>query len=136
MARITVEDCIDKVANRFELVLLAAHRARLMGNGSATTIDPENDKNTVVALREIAEKTVPANDLLEGLIHFMQHKAEIDEPETSAAPSAPSAYPWRDDPSRDTQIDVTTEDALLRVMKSLVPEEPSHALGQRMNFET
>jgi DNA-directed RNA polymerase subunit omega len=140
MARITVEDCIDKVANRFELVLLAAHRARLMGNGSAATIDPENDKNTVVALREIAEKTVPANDLLEGLIHSMQHKAEIDEPETTAAPSAPAALRpptlGRDDPSRDTQIDVMTEDALLRGMKSLVPEEPSHALGQRTNFES
>ena len=60
MARVTVEDCVDKVPNRFELVLLAAHRARAISNGSAMTVEQENDKNPVVALREIAEATVPA----------------------------------------------------------------------------
>ena len=59
MARVTVEDCVDKVPNRFELVLLSAHRARAIANGSQVTIDPDNDKNPVVALREIAEKTHP-----------------------------------------------------------------------------
>ena len=60
MARVTVEDCVDKVPNRFELVLLAAHRARSIANGSHITIEPENDKNPVIALREIAEQDHPA----------------------------------------------------------------------------
>jgi len=135
MARITVEDCIDKVSNRFELVLLAVHRARTMSKGSAPTIDPDNDKNSVVALREIAEKSARPNDLREGLIHSMQHNVEIDEPEETAAPNAPAALRppmlGRDDPSSDTQIDVMTEEALLRAMKSLMPEEPSHAFGDK-----
>ena len=81
MARVTVEDCVDKVPNRFELVLLAAHRARSIANGSQITIDPENDKNPVIALREIAEKTIPPDDMREGLIHSIQKNVEVDEPE-------------------------------------------------------
>ena len=86
MARVTVEDCVDKVANRFELVLLAAHRARSIANGSQITIDSENDKNPVIALREIAEKTISAGDTRERLIHSIQKHVEIDEPEAMAAP--------------------------------------------------
>jgi DNA-directed RNA polymerase subunit omega len=133
-----VEDCIDKVANRFELVLLAAHRARTIGKGSAPTLDPDNDKNSVVALREIAEKTLAANDMREGLIHSMQENVEIDEPESAAAPMLPSDHLQptlgRDDPSIDTRIDTMTEDALLRAMKSLVPEEPSQVSGDNNRF--
>ena len=62
MARVTVEDCIDKVDNRFDLVLLAAHRARMISSGSQLTIDRDNDKNPVVALREIADKARPLNN--------------------------------------------------------------------------
>ena len=58
MARVTVEDCIDKVENRFDLVLLASHRARMISSGAAITVDRDNDKNPVVALREIADKTI------------------------------------------------------------------------------
>jgi DNA-directed RNA polymerase subunit omega len=126
MARITVEDCIDKVANRFELVLLAAHRARILANGSAPTLDTDNDKNAVIALREIAERTLPPNDVREGLIHSMQENAEVDEPEIAAAPLLPPALRQtlgRDDPSMDAKIDEMTEDAFLRAMKSVVPEE-------------
>lgn len=65
MARVTVEDCVDKVPNRFELVLLSAHRARAMSAGSELTIDRDNDKNPVVALREIAERTIMPVDLRE-----------------------------------------------------------------------
>jgi DNA-directed RNA polymerase subunit omega len=65
MARVTVEDCVDKVPNRFELVLLAAHRARELSSGSPLTIDRDNDKNPVVALREIAEETLTATQLRE-----------------------------------------------------------------------
>src|SRR5215475_12763858 len=88
MARVTVEDCVDKVPNRFELVLLAAHRARSIANGSQITIEAENDKNPVIALREIAEKTIPPDDMREGRIHSIQKNVEVDEPETAAAAAA------------------------------------------------
>jgi len=81
MARVTVEDCIDKVDNRFELVLLAGHRARLLSQGAPLTIDRDNDKNPVVALREIADETLSPGDLKEDLIHSLQKHVEIDEPE-------------------------------------------------------
>ncbi len=67
MARVTVEDCVDKVENRFELVLLASHRARMIASGAPLTIDRDNDKNPVVALREIADQTVAPEDLKEVL---------------------------------------------------------------------
>ncbi len=63
MARVTVEDCIDKVENRFELVMLASHRSRMIASGGALTVDRDNDKNPVVALREIADSTVSPGDL-------------------------------------------------------------------------
>ena len=82
MARVTVEDCVDKVPNRFELVLLSAHRARAMSAGSELTVDRDNDKNPVVALREIAEKTVSPEDLREDLIGSMQKRVESEDTET------------------------------------------------------
>lgn len=81
MARVTVEDCVDKVENRFELVLVASHRARMIGSGSKLTIERDNDKNPVVALREIAEITVSPGDLREDLIHSLQKYVEVDEAE-------------------------------------------------------
>ena len=81
MARVTVEDCIDKVENRFDLVLLASHRARMISSGSQITLDRDNDKNPVVSLREIAETTVSPEDLKEDLIHSLQKHVEVDEPE-------------------------------------------------------
>jgi DNA-directed RNA polymerase subunit omega len=129
MARITVEDCVDKVANRFELVLLAAHRARAIAKGSAATIDPSNDKNTVIALREIAEEVISATDMREAFIESLQVNTEVDESEAAAAPVLPPAFQpprlGRDDPSVDPQIDVMTEDALLRAMKLQIPQEPN-----------
>src|SRR6201982_494248 len=86
MARVTVEDCVDKVENRFELVLLAAHRARMISSGSALTIERDHDKNAVVALREIADTTVRPDDLKEDLIHSLQKYVEVDEPEPEAVP--------------------------------------------------
>src|SRR5262245_33646023 len=91
MARVTVEDCVDKVPNRFELVLLAAHRARTLAKGSGITVGAEDDKNPVIALREIAERTIQPGDLREGLVHSMQENAEIDEPEPTAEPTLPYA---------------------------------------------
>jgi len=81
MARVTVEDCVDKVPNRFELVLLAAHRAREITAGSPLTIDRDKDKNPVVALREIAEETQSADGLRERMIESHQTQIEVDEPE-------------------------------------------------------
>ncbi|QFT57829.1 DNA-directed RNA polymerase subunit omega [Sulfitobacter sp. THAF37] len=84
MARVTVEDCVDKVPNRFELVMLAAHRAREISAGSAVTVDRDNDKNPVVSLREIAEETQSADELRERMIESNQNQIEVDEPEDDA----------------------------------------------------
>ena len=74
MARVTVEDCVDKVPNRFELVMLAAHRAREIAAGSTVTVDRDNDKNPVVSLREIADETQSADELRERLIESNQNQ--------------------------------------------------------------
>jgi DNA-directed RNA polymerase subunit omega len=100
MARVTVEDCIDKVDNRFDLVLLAAHRARMISSGSQLTVDRDNDKNPVVSLREIADSSISPEDLREELVHSLQKFVEVDEPETSAStrswPSPPpTRWQWR-----------------------------------------
>lgn len=81
MARVTVEDCVDKVPNRFDLVMLAAHRAREISAGSPITVDRDNDKNPVVSLREIADETQSADDLRERMIESQQTQIEVDEPE-------------------------------------------------------
>lgn len=82
MARVTVEDCVLKVPNRFELVMLAAQRARNLGAGAALSLDRDDDKNPVVALREIAEGTVQLPDLENGLIRGLQKVVETEEPES------------------------------------------------------
>ena len=81
MARVTVEDCIDKVSNRFELVLIAAHRARMISGGIEPSIDRDNDKNPVLALREIALETVTFDELMEFTIESHQRQIEVDEPD-------------------------------------------------------
>ena len=86
VARVTVEDCIEKVENRFDLVLMAAHRARMISAGAQITVDRDNDKNPVVALREIGDGAISPEDLREDLIHSLQKYVEVDEPERHAAP--------------------------------------------------
>src|SRR6266851_2845712 len=81
MARVTVEDCVLKVPNRFELVLLAAQRAREVTSGAPLTLDRDDDKNLVVALREIADETIQLAHLKDSLIRGMQKHIEMDEPE-------------------------------------------------------
>lgn len=81
MARVTVEDCVDKVPNRFELVMLASHRAREISSGAPLTVDRDKDKNPVVALREIAEETQSSEELRERMIESHQTQIEVDEPE-------------------------------------------------------
>lgn len=131
MARVTVEDCVDKVSNRFELVLLAAHRARNIASGEQITVDRDNDKNPVVALREVAEETISPDDLKEDLIHSIQKYVEVDEPEQEAAPMlrqhARRPVLGQEDPSADAPIDTMTEEELLRGLESLTPVEASNA---------
>lgn len=123
MARITVEDCLDHVPNRFELILLAAHRARAIAKGSSITIHRDRDKDPVVALREIAEKAIPAGDLREGLINSIQQNVDVDEPGLGGAPSLPGHVKASPD---DMQLDAIpmTEEQLRRAMEDLAPMEP------------
>ena len=116
MARVTVEDCIDKVENRFELVLLAGHRARNIAGGQPLLVDRDNDKNPVVALREIADEAIKAEDLKEDLIHSLQKHVEVDEPEPESVPMLTSGG---DD--ADVAVDRMTEEDLLRGLEGLAP---------------
>ena len=131
MARVTVEDCIDKVPNRFELVLLSAHRARTIAAGAQIVVDRDNDKNPVVALREIADKKIIADDLREDFIHSMQKYVEVDEPEAEAVPmlSADTRMPilGQDVHASDSQLDKMTEEELLRRMATQAPSDGSNA---------
>jgi DNA-directed RNA polymerase subunit omega len=118
MARVTVEDCIDKVDNRFELVLMASHRARAITSGANILVARDNDKNPVVALREIADSKLQPNDLREDVIHAMQKQVEVDEPETEAAPPLASSAI---DPGSEAQFDRMTEEDLLRGLEGMAP---------------
>ena len=123
MARVTVEDCIDKVENRFDLVLLASHRARMISSGSQITIDRDNDKNPVVSLREIAETTVSPEDLKEDLIHSLQKYVEVDEPEPESVPLIGAAGEGVDADDTEVTLDRMTEEELLKGLEGLAPPE-------------
>jgi DNA-directed RNA polymerase subunit omega len=127
MARVTVEDCVDKVENRFELVLLASHRARMIASGAPLTIDRDNDKNPVIALREIADQTVAPEDLKEDLIHSLQKYVEVDEPEPEVVPMIASATGEKAAPVPDENGDIAfdrmSEEELLRGLESMVPPD-------------
>ena len=104
MARVTVEDCVDKVPNRFELVMLAAHRAREISTGGALTVERDNDKNPVVSLRAIADEAQSADELRERMIESHQTQIEVDEPEEDAMAllmGAESDKPAEDDMSEE-----------------------------------
>jgi DNA-directed RNA polymerase subunit omega len=123
MARVTVEDCIDKVENRFDLVLLASHRARMISSGAQITVDRDNDKNPVVALREIAETTVSPGDLKEELVHSLQKYVEVDEPEPENVPLIGSAGGSVDADDTEVTVDRMTEEELLKGLEGLAPPE-------------
>ncbi|MCP4070510.1 MAG: DNA-directed RNA polymerase subunit omega [Hyphomicrobiales bacterium] len=144
MARVTVEDCIDKVDNRFELVLLAGHRARQISSGADITIERDNDKNPVVALREIADETLSPADLKEDLIHSLQKHVEVDEPENeieeevdaigfAEMPVSSDAITGdaligsdsADEAEPEVAFDRMSEDELLAGIEGLVPPEKS-----------
>ena len=130
MARVTVEDCIDKVDNRFELVLLAGHRARQISQGASITVPRDNDKNPVIALREIADETLSPGDLKEDLIHSLQKHVEVDEPESDGAEiadqtvAAAGEIVEQDDESNIT-FDRMSEEELLAGIEGLVAPEKS-----------
>ena len=123
MARVTVEDCIDKVENRFDLVLLASHRARMISSGSQITVDRDNDKNPVVALREIAETTVSPGDLKEDLIHSLQKYVEVDEPEPDVPLIGAGAGATVDSDDTEVTSERMTEEELLKGLEGLAPPE-------------
>jgi DNA-directed RNA polymerase subunit omega len=127
MARVTVEDCIDKVENRFELVLLASHRARQISQGGQITVDRDNDKNPVVALREIADATLAPEDLREDLIHSHQKHVEVDEPEADGQHLIDQADTASSDEREEDNIafDRMSEEELLAGIEGLVPPEKS-----------
>jgi DNA-directed RNA polymerase subunit omega len=130
MARVTVEDCIDKVDNRFELVLLASHRARQISQGAQITVDRDNDKNPVVALREIADETLAPDDLKEDLIHSLQKHVEVDEPEADGQELIDQADATTTAADADREEDTVafdrmTEEELLAGIEGLVPPEKS-----------
>ena len=126
MARVTVEDCIDKLPNRFELVLLAAHRARLISQGSPITVDRDNDKNPVVALREIADESIVPEDLREEYIHAMQKHVEVDEPEATEVPQIQQSGDMvmvEDSAEDQPEMERMTEEDLLRGLEGMPPAE-------------
>jgi len=128
MARVTVEDCIDKVPNRFELVLLSSHRSRQISAGSAISIDRDNDKNPVVALREIADEQLSPGDLKEDLIHSLQKHVEVDEPEDEMEGAEAETIVAGDESAEQTEVpqvtfDSLSEDELLSGIQGLVPPE-------------
>ncbi len=130
MARVTVEDCIDKVDNRFELVLLAGHRARQISQGAQITVPRDNDKNPVIALREIADETLSPDDLKEDLIHSLQKHVEVDEPEAEGEAivdqtGAVTATADADDAEENVTFDRMSEEDLLAGIEGLVPPEKS-----------
>ena len=124
MARVTVEDCIEKVDNRFELVLLAGHRARMISSGSPLTIARDRDKNPVVALREIADGRISPEDLKEDLIHSLQKHVDVDEPEAESVPLIGSSVESTGDDTA-VEFDRMTEEDLLRGLDGLVPPAES-----------
>ena len=126
MARITVEDCVDKVDNRFELVLLASHRARQISQGAPLLVERDNDKNPVVALREIADASLSPGDLKEDLIHSLQRHVEVDEPEVEPLPQIETTAPADPNAAEAAQaFDTMSEEELLAGIQGLVAPERS-----------
>ena len=124
MARVTVEDCVDKVPNRFDLVLYSGFRARQLSGGADTLVDRDRDKNPVVALREIAAKSLKPDEMREEYIRSLQKHAEVDEPEETVSDE--------DTGREEAQFRQVTEEELLRALTSEAqrraepqPEEPA-----------
>ena len=118
MARVTVEDCVDKVTNRFELVLVASHRARGMSAGAEILVERDNDKNPVVALREIAEEKLIPSEIREDLVGSLQKQVDVDEPEEEFI-ATPLAAPQMGDEAAPEEMVEMSEDDILAALQSL-----------------
>jgi DNA-directed RNA polymerase subunit omega len=123
MARVTVEDCVQRVPNRFELVLLAAQRARNLSRGEELTVERDNDKNPVVALREIADQAVSPEDLKEELVHSLQKYVEVDEPEPEGVPLIGAPGTGVDADDTEVAVERRSEEELLKGLEGLTPPE-------------
>ena len=126
MAHVTVEDCVDKVTNRFELVLFAAHRARGMSAGAELLVERDNDKNPVVALREIADEKLVPDEVREDLIGSLQKQVDVDELEEEVV--APAAVPAEDANTSQEEMTTMSEDDILSALQALediAPKERS-----------
>ena len=127
MARVTVEDCVLKIPNRFDLVMLSAQRAREIAAGGSLTVERDNDKNPVVALREIAESSVDIDNLRQALITGLQKHVETEEPEEDmmeliASDTNIAGVPY--EPSSEAEEEMQVEGA------EAPAEEPGPAAGE------
>ena len=115
MARVTVEDCVMRIPNRFELVLVAAHRARDIASGAPITLDRDNDKNPVVALREVAESTIDIDQVQNALVTGLQKQQDIDEPEEERELSVGEGVWQREMVGQAAEEELSQEDGMLHV---------------------
>lgn len=144
MARVTVEDCVLKIPNRFELVMLAAQRARDVSSGAPLTVNRDADKNPVVALREIAEETVNLDQLHDSLIQGLQKHVEVDEPEEgegefeipgiSTSPDAPEGEGETGEDASD-EVSSEEEPSDEALMAEATSDGASDEAGSEMSFE-
>ncbi len=115
MARVTVEDCVMRIPNRFELVLVAAHRARDIASGAPITLDRDNDKNPVVALREVAESTIDIDLIQNALVTGLQKQQDIDDPEEERELSVADGVWQREVAGQAAEDELSQEDGMLHV---------------------
>jgi len=128
MARVTVEDCVDKVESRFDLVLYSAFRSREMAEGAELHVERENDKNPVVALREIAEDKLKSSKLEEDLIESLQTQIDVDEPDEDYIPLSPKDDNSLDSNAGDAESDIEEVD-----QKQMTEEELLKAIEDNLN---
>ncbi|NCC21584.1 MAG: DNA-directed RNA polymerase subunit omega [Alphaproteobacteria bacterium] len=110
MARVTVEDCVEKIQNRFELVMIASQRARRIGSGAGLTVDRDNDKNPVVALREIAGETIPVDDIREELVRSHQRIIVSDDEEEQVIDLMEGEEEWSTLASRNAESELSADE--------------------------
>lgn len=123
MARVTVEDCVDKITSRFDLVLMAAHRSREMAEGAEILVDRDNDKNPIVALREIAEEKLVPEELEESKVFSLQTQVDVDEADEDYIPlvqdNSKPQISASDDLAEDVEVveERMSEEDLLKAMQ-------------------
>ncbi|WP_338056115.1 DNA-directed RNA polymerase subunit omega [Sneathiella marina] len=128
MARVTVEDCVERIPNRFDIVLLAARRARAIAAGSMLTVDRDNDKNPVVSLREIGDGTIDLVELKSNLVHSLQRRVEVDEPEEdNMAALMSSSNEWAGVIQENTASETFSADEVGAIPQETPADDPASA---------